>query len=1218
MLKRCLIPIAFACGLGCFPMHAAAQATEESVKLGGHDVHPTRILVRFKQGGTAQAHAATLNNLGVSVRRQFGLVPGLAVLDAQQGSYVAATATAEERANALQSRIEALRNTGRFEYVEPDYVVKASLEPTDSAFQDGTLWGLRNIGAQGGVPGADISATNAWDISTGSTNVIVAVIDTGVRYTHQELAAQMWRNPGESGGGKETNNIDDDVDGYVDNVFGINAVNNSGNPFDDNNHGTHVSGTIGAQANGGGPHVGVAWKVQIMACKFLTASGFGQTADAIECLDFAVRKGVKISNNSWGGGAFSQALLDALINARSSNHLFIASAGNNGLNNDTYPQFAYPSTYPLDNIIAVAALDRFDELAYFSNYGLTNVDVGAPGVEIFSSVAACDSCYDFFDGTSMAAPHVSGVAALCMAKYPSETYLQRRERILYTVVTNNALHGRTATGGRVNAYNALVATADGVLELSVTPPPGEELLRGSTNAVSVRVSDLFSVTNATVTAAVSTGTNLSFLNNGVPPDLVTNDAVYTANLIAPTNVTFPNTTNVTLIITATAPGKTGMTNTVTYVVVPPPPNDNFSNATKIVAGGSLLTGRNKFATRETGEPFHAGTSGARSLWWNWSPAVSGPVLVDTAGSTFDTVIGVYTGSSVSSLTTIASVDDAGGRLQGFLTFNATNGVTYRIAVSSYDTPQFGNIRLRVEPNGVVDVNAPQVYINSPVAGSTIYTNQSNQIVVSGVAYDPSPNASGVSEVQVRVNNALVATTATGTTNWSSIVLLTLGQNTIQATAYDLSGNSSSTAITFTYAVPPLTNDHFVNGIELTGASGTTTANTASATKEFGEPIHANNEGGKSVWWKFTAPADGVLFLSTSNSTFDTLLGVYTGFNVTSLTTAGSNDDAYEGVLFSQISQPVVAGQTYRIAVDGYAGASGTAQLMYSFTPTALYMLTITNTVGGSVTPSSGLVGSNATVVLTALTSQNYGFDGWTGSVNASTNPLIIVVRSNMTVTASFSLLPHTDDFESGDLSGLAWTTGGNAPWIVQNTNASAGSFAARSGVISDLQTSSLFLTTNLQAGTGSFDYMVSSEEGWDFFEFYVDGVRGLQRSGEMTNWNNYVFPLTAGAHTLEWRYHKDLVAAAGMDAAFIDNVDLPIGVPVGPGSAAHLSISPQPDGSFIVDLTGQTNQTYVTQVSSDLTSWQPVSTNVAVGGEAHIPVSNAGGTRYYRAFVPAP
>jgi len=293
-------------------------------------------------------------------------MPGLTVFEdaaAPAGHRLTVAATdVDGYRQALIERIAAMRASGLFEYVEPDYLLSTRLTPTDPAFIDGTLWGLRNLGQAGGRAGADIDAVRAWDITTGSSSVIVAVIDTGVRYTHQDLASQMWINPGEIPG----DGIDDDNNGYVDDVYGINAINDDGDPMDDNDHGSHVAGTIGAAANGGGPHVGVAWTVQIMACKFLSAQGFGSTSDAIQCIDYAVNMGAKILNNSWGGGGFSSALLDAINRALQAEVLFVAAAGNDGTDNDQGPH--YPSNYPLENIISVAALDRSDNLASFSNF----------------------------------------------------------------------------------------------------------------------------------------------------------------------------------------------------------------------------------------------------------------------------------------------------------------------------------------------------------------------------------------------------------------------------------------------------------------------------------------------------------------------------------------------------------------------------------------------------------------------------------------------------------------------------------------------------------------------------------------------------------------------------------------------------------------------------------------------------------------------------------
>lgn len=1195
--------------IGLLPYAAFSQVEASAVKLGNHDVDPTRILVKYKDGVQIQSQASVLSQANVSVRRRLQSVPNLAILEVGGLPSVQA-ASASQRAAILSARIQALRDSGQFEYVEPDYIVTGNLQPSDARFQDGTLWGLRNLGGAGGVSGADINAEAAWNISTGSTNVVVAVIDSGVRYTHQDLAGQMWRNPGESGGGKETNGIDDDGNGYIDDVFGINSINGTGNPMDDNDHGTHCAGTIGAQANGAGGHVGVAWNVRIMALKFLGASGGGRNSDAIECIEYAVAKGAKISNNSWGGTAYSQALFDAISAARNAGHLFIAAAGNDGMDNDTVPH--YPANYDLDNIISVAALDRADRLANFSDYGLETVDIGAPGVAIYSSTATTDSSYASFDGTSMATPHVTGVAALVAAHLSGATYDEIRERLFVSAVPIPALAGKCVTGARLNAFNALSAAPDGQLELSVTPPSTSILLGGRTNTILARVTDLVGVTNATVTGTRSDGGSVTFVNAGVAPDTKANDLIYSGSLVAP-NVT----TNITLTLVASAPGKISITNTVEYSIVPPPTNDNFSAASKIPAVGGLSLAVNTFATTESGEPQHAGVAtAAASLWWNWSAATNGPVLVDTTGSSFDTVVAIYSGNNLATLTQLAAVDDVANSDAGYVYFNATAAATYRIVVAGKTTNTTGSVRLRLTPGGVPDTNTPSVAITSHLSGSTVVTNR---LPLAGTALDQTPNSSGLSEVLVKVNGATPATTAVGTSNWTANVLLQLGANTIEVWAYDFAGNSSSIVqLSVNYLPPPPANDHFVNAINLTNLSGVSSvADTTLATKEFNEPNHAGNAGGKSVWWKFTAPANGLLAVSTTNSSFDTLLGIYSGSLVGTLTTLAGNDDSDFGS-FSEASIPVLAGQTYRIAVDGFAGAVGSVNLRYNFTTGAVYTVTVTASGNGSISPGTTLYTSNSLVTLTATPGTESIFSQWSGALASFVNPLSFQIRSNVALTAVFTAEPHTDGFESGNLASLGWS-GGGTPWVVQNTNVSAGSFAARSGVIGNNGSSSLFLTGNFRAGLAAFDLSVSSEQNWDALRFLVDGNVVGEWSG-IQSWQTFNFNLAAGTHTLEWRYSKDSDTTVGLDAAFIDNLDLPINVATNASTPGLLSLRRMSDGSFVVDLSGQANQTYILERSSDLATWTAFSTNVLVGGVAHVPDSSSPTTapRYYRARVPVP
>ena len=410
-----------------------------SLRLDAGDFDPARILVRFRPdaGGRTPLPAVT----GTTVGREFPLVPGLHEVRLAPGIDVD-RAVAAYRANPLVM------------YAEPNYRVHAALTPNDPGF--GNLWGLNNTGQTGGTPDADIDAPEAWDHWTGNGSTIVAVIDTGVDYTHPDLAGNMWTNPGEV----RDDGLDNDGNGIVDDYFGANFVyrdasgNPTGDPYDDHYHGTHVAGTIGAVGNNGEGVAGVSWNVRIMAVKFLDSSGSGYTSDAIDGLNYAVAEGAKISNNSWGGGPYDQGLADAIQAAGLQGHLFVAAAGNSGTNADFDPM--YPAAYDLDNIVSVAALDQNDGLAYFSNYGANSVDLGAPGVGVYSTFPG--NGYGTLDGTSMATPHVTGVAALIRDLHPDWSAAQVKQQLLGTVDPVGALDGLTVTGGRLNAAAAVTGT----------------------------------------------------------------------------------------------------------------------------------------------------------------------------------------------------------------------------------------------------------------------------------------------------------------------------------------------------------------------------------------------------------------------------------------------------------------------------------------------------------------------------------------------------------------------------------------------------------------------------------------------------------------------------------------------------------------------------------------------------------------------------------------
>ena len=409
---------------------------------------PNQFIIKFAKTVSDDKSKALLQGVGGRVLHRFRASGAVLVEFKANGEKTARLA-------------ETLSRDPRVEYVEANLIIHMDRTPNDPRFAE--LYGLHNTGGQGGRAGADISAVKAWDVSTGSRNVIVGVIDTGIDYNHPDIKANYWRNPGESGvdeNGKDKskNGVDDDGNGYVDDVLGWNVVDNTNDPADDNGHGTHCAGTIGGAGDDGFGVVGVNWQVSLVAAKFLDSSGSGTLDDAVKAIEYTTALGVDMSSNSWGGGGYSETMDAAIREAEAKDILFLAAAGNDSSDNDRDPH--YPSSYEGENIIAVAATDRADRMASFSSYGATSVDVGAPGVGILSSFPG--GRFERLSGTSMATPHVTGVAALIKSVYPKATAQEIKARILNTTDRISALEGKTLTGGRVNAFAAL--------ENDVVPP----------------------------------------------------------------------------------------------------------------------------------------------------------------------------------------------------------------------------------------------------------------------------------------------------------------------------------------------------------------------------------------------------------------------------------------------------------------------------------------------------------------------------------------------------------------------------------------------------------------------------------------------------------------------------------------------------------------------------------------------------------------------------
>jgi subtilisin family serine protease len=403
---------------------------------------PDVVLVSFRQ-------EAPLARRLTSVQRQ-----GLEVQPGHQSPYFARLRLSPQLLAAgqtVESRVAALRQDPAVRWAEPDWIVHTCAVPNDPRFSE--QWGLHNTGQTGGTADADIDAPEAWDQTTGDGSVIVAVVDTGVDYNHPDLTANMWVNPGEIAG----NGVDDDANGYVDDVRGWNTLSDNADPMDNgsDSHGTHVAGIIGAQGNNAIGVTGVCQNVKIMPVKCLDGAGEGLYSDAIEAIDYARIKGARVINTSWGTDGNSVNLPnlgDAIVRARDAGVLVVAAAGNFGSDLHFWPEYPASFSTGLDNLMSVAATDHNDALSSFSNFGDTTVDLAAPGENILSTLR--NNGYGTLSGTSMAAPFVSGAAALVMSRFPSLSYLQVKQRLLGSA-DHPPLLAEKVVRGRLNVARAL-------------------------------------------------------------------------------------------------------------------------------------------------------------------------------------------------------------------------------------------------------------------------------------------------------------------------------------------------------------------------------------------------------------------------------------------------------------------------------------------------------------------------------------------------------------------------------------------------------------------------------------------------------------------------------------------------------------------------------------------------------------------------------------------
>lgn len=425
----------------------AVNSAEKGLSLNNSDFVPNELLVKFKAGVSSSAKEKSLLKISGKVKEKI-LTKAMQRNGDNDGFVLVNTPLAVLEAKGIITGDE-------IEYAEPNYVYQHDAVSNDLYFTNGSLWGIYGD-ASSPANQFGSQAAEAWALNrTGSSSVIIGIIDEGAMVKHVDLAANFWTNPFDPIDG-----IDNDGNGYIDDVNGWDFAANNNSVFDGvgDDHGTHVAGTIGAKGGNGTGVAGVVWNVKMIATKFLGSNG-GTTANAIKAIDYLtdlkVRHGLNLpaSNNSWGGGGFSQALKDAIDRAGAQNILFVAAAGNDGLSNDVTTR--YPSGYTSDNIIAVASIVNNGTISSFSNFGAVSVDLGAPGSGIFSTLPVSSkgkitSGYGSYNGTSMATPHVSGAVALYVSSNPTATAAQIKSAILGATVPTASLNGKTLTGGRLN------------------------------------------------------------------------------------------------------------------------------------------------------------------------------------------------------------------------------------------------------------------------------------------------------------------------------------------------------------------------------------------------------------------------------------------------------------------------------------------------------------------------------------------------------------------------------------------------------------------------------------------------------------------------------------------------------------------------------------------------------------------------------------------------
>jgi outer membrane protein assembly factor BamB/subtilisin family serine protease len=868
----------------------------------------------------------------VQVREAFPRLEGVRIIELEAG----------ESVDAAIARLQA---TGRYEFVEPDHLMYPDVAPNDPTYP--SQWSLNNTGQlAGSTVGVDIKAQAAWDIIREAPNVIVAQIDNGVRVDHEDLAPNLWRNPAPTFG---------DVNG-ASILRGV----RSGDIGDQSGHGSHVAGIITASGNNGVATTGVAWRVQLMPLKNSGADGTSSTSDSAALVNYAIAHGAQIINCSFGGTSYSQTFYTALRAARDAGIIVVCSAGNNGTSNDTTPH--YPSNYLLDNIVAVGNSGPTDSVSSSSNYGAA-VDLFAPGSSIWSTDYATTNGAVSKSGTSMATPHVTGSLALLRAQFPNDTYRQLINRLLRGAEIKTSLAGRAVTNARLNLLRALTTTTnrpandDFATRYIIT---GSTLsLRANNRGATVEAGepnhgDLAPAATLWWQWAASTTGTIVVDTTG--SDYDTTLAVYsgatTATFASLTPVAANDdngserTSRVAFNVTQgnsyffAIGGKGGGEGYTQLNLSLAPANDNFANATTLSGASAQGTARNNSATLEAGEPRILGFEGGGSVWYKWTAPRSGRFQVSAFSQDFDTVLAIYTGSSLNTLNLVLSGDntDSGPGLTNAdsrCDLNATAGTTYYFQADTKAGNARGTIVVSVtdslwqfSTDGGAITSAPAIGADGTIYAGAVSPDRRLYALTPDGALKWTYTAGGTIDVSaVAIGNdgtlylgtgdgKFTALTAAGTVRWQR----------------DL-GTGNGVSVSPALAADGTLYTHALDGYlyALSGANGATkwrynvnARNTfASAAIAPDGTIYQGSDDGAlyalnpdgSLKWRYAAPND-----SYSTPALDAAGNIYyatyTTPRVVSLAPDGTQRWIYSGITSASSSSPVLSADGTTVYIGG--------------------------------------------------------------------------------------------------------------------------------------------------------------------------------------------------------------------------------------------------------------------------------------------------------------